>query len=284
MNTLVKYLHDLLSVGENVNRYDAKYTHQCASCQQDNETMKHLLMCPAQSRKAWRCLFLTHIRKHLAATETNLELMTIAIDGLHAVLNDTNMDHSKYPPIYQQLLEEQESIGWTNFLKGRMTTQWALHQNRHFKERGLLNSKTNGTTWATNLASKMLNEWLGLWKIRNEDRHGKDRVAQTKARAEQIRREVELLYEQADQAPPANIDHIYKNNLETQLEKTTAELIGWLSNWGPVVHQHQQQLRQQEQKERQQQLLQLQEQLLQSQQQQSQTQRQLTIPDSVPGV
>jgi DNA mismatch repair protein MutH len=57
-----------------------------------------------------------------------------------------------------------------------MTTQKALHQNRHFKERGLLNSKTNGTTWATNLASKMLNEWLGLWKLRNEDRHGKDRV------------------------------------------------------------------------------------------------------------
>jgi hypothetical protein len=165
-----------------------------------------------------------------------------------------------------------------------MTTQWALHQNRHFKERGLLNSKTNGTTWATNLASKMINEWLGLGKIRNEDRHGKDRVAQTKARAEQVRREVELLYEQADQAPPANIDHIYKNNLETQLEKTTAELIGWLSNWGPVVHQHQQQLRQQQQKERQQLLLQLQEQLLQSQQQHSQTQRQITIPDSVSGV
>jgi hypothetical protein len=54
----------------------------------------------------------------------------------------------------------------------------------------------------TNLASKMLDKWLGLWKlVRNEDRHGKDRVAQTKARAEQVRREVELLYEQADQAP-----------------------------------------------------------------------------------
>jgi hypothetical protein len=84
--------------------------------------------------------------------------------------------------------------------------------------------------------------------------------------AEQVRREVKLLYEQADQAPPANIDHIYKNNLDTHLEKTTAELIGWLSNWGPVVHQHQQQLRQQQQKERQQLLLQLQERLLQQQQ------------------
>jgi proline racemase len=35
-----------------------------------------------------------------------------------------------------------------------------------------------------------------------DDRHGKDRAEQTKARAEQVRREVELLYKQADQAPP----------------------------------------------------------------------------------
>jgi hypothetical protein len=91
----------LLSIGENVSRYDAKYTHQCESCQQDNETMKHLLMCPAQSRKEWRCLFMTHIRKHLAATETNLELMTIALDGIQTALNDTNLDHSRYPPHLQ---------------------------------------------------------------------------------------------------------------------------------------------------------------------------------------
>jgi hypothetical protein len=62
--------------------------------------MKHLLMCPAQSRKEWRCLFLTHIRKHLAATKTNLELMTITLDGLEAVLTNTNLDYIRYPPIY----------------------------------------------------------------------------------------------------------------------------------------------------------------------------------------
>jgi hypothetical protein len=36
----------------------------------------------------------------------------------------------------------------------------------------------------------------------------------TRARAVQIRREVELLYEQADQAPPNYIDHIYRHDLE----------------------------------------------------------------------
>jgi hypothetical protein len=67
--------------------------------------------------------FMTHIRKHLAATETNLEIMTIALDGIQSVLQDSNLDHSRYSLIYRQLLQEQESIGWTNFLKGRLTTK-----------------------------------------------------------------------------------------------------------------------------------------------------------------
>jgi hypothetical protein len=122
----------------------------------------------------------------------------------------------------------------------------------------------------------MINEWLALWKLRNEDRHGRDKTAQTKARAAQIRREVELLYEQADQAPPNYTYHIYRHDLKTQLEKTTAELIGWLSNWAPVVHQHQQLLKQQQQQQQQQlqQQLQLQLQLQQQQQIQQQQEQQ----------
>jgi type IV secretory pathway VirJ component len=127
-----------------------------------------------------------------------------------------------------------------------LTAQWALHQDKHLKDRKIKTAKHNGTTWATNLASTMLNEWLALWKLRNEDMHGRDKTAQTRARAAQIRREVELLYEQADQAPPNYTDHIYRHDLDTQLEKATADLIGWLSNWAPVVHQHHQLLKQQQ--------------------------------------
>jgi hypothetical protein len=53
-NTLVKYPPNILPEGEQVCKYDTKYSHQCISCQQDNERLKHLLVCPAQSRKEWR--------------------------------------------------------------------------------------------------------------------------------------------------------------------------------------------------------------------------------------
>jgi phage-related protein len=65
---------------------------------------------------------------------------------------------------------------------------------------------------------------------KHDERHGRDKAERTKASAEQVRREVKLLYKQADQMP-----------LEV------------LSNLSPVVHQHEQQLKQQQQKEKQQQ-------------------------------
>jgi hypothetical protein len=154
-----------------------KYPHQCPSCHQDNETQPHLLLCPAASRQEARCLMMTQIRKHLDAAETNLELMTIALDGIQSVFTSTTLDHSRYSHIYGQLLEEQAYAGRTNFLKGRLTTQWALHQDSHLNETTRLHtSKRNGTTWANNLASTMLNEWLSIWKLRNEGRHGREKT------------------------------------------------------------------------------------------------------------
>lgn len=96
-NTLVKYLHNILPVGVQVHKYGHKYTNQCPSCQQDNETQQHLLLCQAASRQAWRCLFMSIIRNHMDKAETNLELMTIALDGIRSVFTGNIMHHSRYP-------------------------------------------------------------------------------------------------------------------------------------------------------------------------------------------
>ena len=52
--------------------------------------------------------------------------------------------------------------------------------------------------------------------------HGKDKPARITARAQQIRREVEMMFEMADMVLDNLGDHIFQDDLETQLEKTTA--------------------------------------------------------------
>jgi hypothetical protein len=81
------------SGGASSQRYNPKYPRNCPSCNQDHENQHHLLVCPAESRKEWRCLMITKLRKHLDAVDTNLELMTIALDGIQSVLTG-NVTHS----------------------------------------------------------------------------------------------------------------------------------------------------------------------------------------------
>ena len=52
--TLVKYVHDLLPLGEQVNKYDTKYPPKCPSCKAPKENAIHFWRCPTATRITWR--------------------------------------------------------------------------------------------------------------------------------------------------------------------------------------------------------------------------------------
>ena len=118
-------------------------------------------------------------------------------------------------------------------------------------------SRKNGTVWATNLAAQLLQQWWNLWEDRNHVRHGKDKEQQWKKKQEQLQREVELLYEKADELPADLLDHIFRRPLEEQMAKSPGDIKAWLANWLPVVEKEelkqQQQRKEQRQQQRQQQ-------------------------------
>jgi hypothetical protein len=233
--TLVKYLHNILPVGKVVHSYDPKYKDECPTCNQPQEDQHHLCRCPDPSRELWRVQTMRAIRKKMSNLNTNPALMEIVIDGISAYLKDEpQIDDTNYNGIYCLLIASQNNIGRDNFLKGMLSIHFATHQDTYTPTEEQSNKK-KGTTWTTTMAAFVLGQWLKLWKQQNEDHHGKDKAAQTKARMEQLHREVELLYEKADEAPPEALEDIFKCDLETQLLKSYAELVAWLANWIPVV-------------------------------------------------
>ena len=183
------------------------------------------------------------IRKRLEDMKTHPILQDIALDGITKHLEDRQPDPYRYPEEYHMLVQAQNSIGWDNFLKGRFSKLWSHHQQQHIQRTSEVTNRNNGTTWATNLATTLLAQWHKLWTLRNEEKHGKDWEQQTKAKHEQIRREVTQLYENAAEAPPEHLDSIYTCDLDTQLQKQPAELAAWLANWMPLYEQHTQQQR-----------------------------------------
>ena len=187
------------------------------------------------------------IRRKLEKMNTHPILQDIVLDGIRNHIEDQTMDPYKYPDNYQLLVASQNNIGWDNFLKGRLSTHWAEHQEQHLRNTDEVTNKRNGTTWTTNLAATLLDQWYRLWKQRNEDKHGKEWKERLAAKYDQIRRKVTLLYENAANAPEHLMDSIYTCDLETQLEKTPSELVAWLANWMPVYEDHIRQQRRQAQ-------------------------------------
>jgi hypothetical protein len=177
----------------------------------------------------------TNIQKHMDKSNTHIQLQEIALAGLKALFQSEELDHTKYPEEYHLLILTQQSIGWKNFLKGRLSKYWITQQDKHYKDIGLRTSKCNGTTWATNLIVEILNQWFNLWKMRCEDLHGKDKAEQREFAQQELHREVVYLFEQADQAPTDYHDTIYRNSLETQLDFSNDQNAAWLANWEPVI-------------------------------------------------
>ncbi|CAB9525739.1 expressed unknown protein [Seminavis robusta] len=81
----------------------------------------------------------------------------------------------------------------------------------------------------------MQSQSVSFRQVRNAARHGRDKQQWWIKKQQQLQREVELLYEQADQVPLSLVNSIFKRPLEDQMEMAPSDIKAWLSNWMPVV-------------------------------------------------
>ena len=184
------------------------------------------------------------VSKQLRKADTDPYLHDIAIKGLECLFDGTHVYPSDFPERYDQLIVDQNHIGWYNFFRGRLAKQWTKLQNDYLNHLDKHTSKKNGTTWTTNLAHLLLQKWFDLWDDRNTARHGRDLKEQWAKKHVQLQREVELIYEQADCLPLHLIHSIFQRPLEEQMAMSPSDITAWLANWLPVVHRELQMNRQ----------------------------------------
>ena len=233
--TLVKLLHNVLPVGIRVHKYSAKYEECCPSCDCDKETEEHLYLCPHPDRTLWRNSCKRTVTTKLSKANTEPDLLELAVDGLNALFDQVTLDPGLYPPKCTALIVSQNEIGWDNFLCGRLAKQWADIQDIHLHSKNLKTSRKTGVTWATDLAHLLLQQWLDLWKLRNEARHGKDKQAQREKKQAQLLREVDLVYQSADEIPMDLLPKVFTMSYKRRLEKSHASTQAWLANCMPVL-------------------------------------------------
>jgi hypothetical protein len=233
--TLVKYLHDVLPIGEQVHRYHPRYSDKCPSCDtQATEDRDHFWHCPAQSRLKWKQKCIRTMRDRLTELKTAPPLQELFLDQLRCILYNTNNSATAHPDV-QHIANAQDAIGWRQLLKGRFSKSWAAFQTAYMGTRAT--AKDNGSSWITAIIDTLFKEWWLLWEMRNQDRHGKDRAAQTQASTAQALRDLQLFYETHQHDTPPKHKWLFDTPITDRMHWRTNDIQQWLNTWAPVLQE-----------------------------------------------
>ena len=230
---LVQYVNDWLPIGKRVHKYDPKYPEWCPSCTAQVEDTNHLMTCTATSRQMWHKDCLHHIKTVLNENDTAHPIKELLVEGLYAVLNNRDVAGIAVNPEVADVAEAQQEIGWNQILKGRFSKTWALTQDRYLGSQAT--TRANGSGWMVKVIESILSEWLTMWKVWNEDRHGRAMTSRRQAETRQTLRELEQFYATHDGHVIERLQWLFAVPLETRREQNIGITIQWLHTWKPIV-------------------------------------------------
>jgi hypothetical protein len=170
---LCKISFDQLPTASVVSRWDSTITSKCPRCHQADETIDHLVRCPAPVKVAWRSQLL-HDLRHRCLDQWNtryglVEVLCTGIDQwFQAEAGDLPVDPHQFPIGVQPLVHAQNAIGWRHLFRGRVSCLWADLQQQHLQTNPDCRVSDTGTNWSTRVICFLWERFLLLWKSRNE--------------------------------------------------------------------------------------------------------------------
>ena len=201
--TIVKHVHAIAPTGHIAHRNCPHLTAQCPSCQCEREDNNHVILCPATTREAWRKTTLetiTNAKLH----RSDPILKTLIHEGLNNFHNNKGgLNEENYPAQYSTLIHQQNTIGWDQLYRGRWSKEWSrLHRMYAGSQLAWEAQEQEGSKWVTYHGTILLQRWMKLWTLRNQERHGEDQQAHHRNRYTILLKELTTLYELRNEVTP----------------------------------------------------------------------------------
>jgi len=133
--------------------------------------------------------------------------------------------HPTHHADIQQAFELQSEIGWDEFLRGRICTDWGKIVHQYYRNMNL-GAYRNQSTWETRIISTTWRIFLSTWQKRNELLHGADDTENRDIRSRDIDQQIRNAYEHRVHIAPQHRG-LFTNLTET-LDKPLDTKIQWL--------------------------------------------------------
>ena len=146
-------------------------THTCPVCNEPQEDRNHMFTYKGPSAVENRKKKLDILAKDLKDLDTSPALAKTIIGGLNHAHNSTTPSVREYGHFdfgggltLRKIIEDQTSIGWTNFLCGRWGVKWKEAQRRHYLRS---KKKKSASLWIIAILKKLILLQNDLWQFRN---------------------------------------------------------------------------------------------------------------------
>jgi hypothetical protein len=232
---ITKMVHECLPTLKQLNRQD-NGRRQCPGCQQTiQEDRDHIIKCNSISRTRWREQFFDSIASFHVKVDTYRPLRHLLREAMVEWMKSAD-DNMTLPEVgfHQDTLDvikQQNAIGWRQMFNGRFATAWSRLQDDYYaRERRQTGTtdKCTGERWQIQLIALIWTQWMKLWKLRNEELHGRDKVAQMSAERREVERELRAAYDNKHQYEP-RVQELLCRDIADQLQRPTWVTKNWLT-------------------------------------------------------
>ena len=217
-----KWLSNTLATGVIMQRRRHRIFNRCPRCNEWGEDRLHVLVCWDSRAKIIRQQYLDTLHQLLSQTSTHPDINSFIMEGVTQFFRRPQLrEEDRYEEHWKQ---EQQLIGWYNFLSGFIGKALVEKQQDHFKTLGLRNK---GKQWASKIIDHNWQMLYKQWLVRNEVLHQKD-IINSISGAALLDIEIEREYELGCEDLPQTAHRWFTMTKQQLLEKSTDYKRGWL--------------------------------------------------------
>jgi hypothetical protein len=242
---LTKVIHECLPTMERLNKFDSG-KQMCPGCGVCRETRDHIVKCQSESCQKWRETFFKAIKDFHDKEETSPLLRNLWNESMQdwIAMNDEEHEFQASPILFHNdvraVIRQQNLIGWRQLIKGRFSNEWSKLQVDHYarmRSRRGTPDKRSGHRWQIKLIRLIWKEWMKLWKLRNEELHGRN--AAEKARLERRAVELELreVYERRNHLEPRVRELLLTREEHEHVRQPVWVTRNWLAVNAPIIRE-----------------------------------------------
>jgi ribonuclease HI len=233
---LYKFIHKWLPTGKMMKRVHESNSNLCPLCINEIEDNLHMFHCahPAQVKVQQELYLFISKQQHSSEMPEMAQLLEWALTNC-SQQRKWKIAPELYAPSLQNAIKDQNTIGWDQIFYGRISKEFGLAQEIHYRWRKLPEATHNGQRWSKALIYNIWKTALALWNNRNNAKHDKEMQSNEATAHAQLIIRAQLCYEQSHILTATDRNQLFHKPLEERIREDTKYLTAWVEGAERII-------------------------------------------------